>query len=110
MNVNSITLVGRIGNEPQIKTFENGNGVIEFSLATSEEYKDAEGNRKVDTDWHQIKKYVSNPNTALGTILKKGMMLGVVGKQKQDSYQNGNGEKKYISYVKASELNLPPKE
>lgn len=68
--MNKVQLIGRLGKDPEMKTFENGNQVVNFSLATSEKWKDKDGNTQEKTEWHRcsmfgkraevISKYVSS--------------------------------------------------
>jgi len=51
---NRVQLIGNIGKEPEVKTFDSGKTKASFSLATSESYTDAEGKKVTDTQWHQI--------------------------------------------------------
>jgi len=52
--VNKVTLIGRLGSDPEVKKLDNGNAVANFSLATSEKYKDKQGNKQENTEWHNI--------------------------------------------------------
>ena len=54
-SINKVTLVGNVGNDPEVKTFQNGNKVVNLSLATSERWKDKEtGEMKSNTEWHRV--------------------------------------------------------
>ena len=51
---NRVQLIGNIGKDPQVKSFDSGKTMASFSLATSENYKDQEGKKVTDTQWHQV--------------------------------------------------------
>ena len=60
--VNKVILIGRLGKDPEIKTFDNGNSIANFSLATNETYKDRNGEKQDRTDWHNIQEqFYYNP-------------------------------------------------
>ena len=67
-SINKVTLVGNVGNDPEIKTFQNGNKVVNISLATSERWKDKEtGEMKSNTEWHRVAIF----NAILADIVEK---------------------------------------
>ncbi len=97
--VNKVFLVGRLGKDPVIKHFQNDSAIAEFSLATTENYKDREGNWKEITDWHNIKL----PNKFMAEraekYLKKGSLIHVEGKIRTRSYDDKDGNKRYITEI-----------
>lgn len=97
--VNKVFLVGRLGKDPVIKHFQNDNAVAEFSIATTESYKDKEGNWKEITDWHNIK--VNNKFAAerAEKNLKKGSLVHIEGKLRTRSYDDKDGNKRYVTEV-----------
>jgi single-strand DNA-binding protein len=97
--VNKVTLLGRLGKDPVIKHFSDSNAIAEFSLATTENYKDKEGKWVEVTDWHNIKlpsKYMAE---SAEKYLKKGSLVYVEGKIKTRSYDDKDGNKKYITEI-----------
>lgn len=94
--INKVTLLGRLGKDAEVKSFDNGNSVINFSLATSEIYKDKEGNKQEQTEWHNVAYFVKNYSIA--EYLKKGSLVYVDGQIKTRSYES-NGEKRYITEI-----------
>jgi single-strand DNA-binding protein len=78
--MNIITLIGRVGKDPEVKTFESGNKIAQFSLATSEKWKDkATGEKKERTQWHQIKVQGDGLVGVIEAYVSKGDMLAVTG-------------------------------
>lgn len=81
-------LNGRIGRDPEIKRQENGSVVANFSVATEEFFSDAAGNRQKTTDWHEVSLW---GREKLSNILKKGMLINVIGKSKVNEYKKTIG-------------------
>jgi single-strand DNA-binding protein len=102
---NRVQLIGNIGKEPEVKTFESGKTKASFSLATSESYTDADGKKVTDTQWHQI---VAWGNTAnyIESYLEKGNRIAVDGKLVHRSYNDKDGATKYITEVLVNEILL----
>lgn len=102
---NRVQLIGNIGKDPQIKNFDSGKTMASFSLATSESYKDAEGKKVTDTQWHQV---VAWGNTAnyIENYLEKGNRIAVDGKLIHRSYSDKDGVTKYITEVLVNEILL----
>jgi single-strand DNA-binding protein len=102
--VNKVILVGNIGKDPELKSFENGGKILSFSLATQESWKDPKTNEKVtQTDWHNIVIRRTSLAELGDQYLKKGMKVYVEGKIRNRSYQV-NGETKYITEIFADEF------
>ena len=99
---NHVQLIGRLGNDPQIKTFDSGKKMASFSLATNEKYRNSKGEQVEDTQWHNIVVWGKKADL-VENYLKKGSEVGVQGKLVNRSYES-NGEKKYITEINMSEL------
>lgn len=97
--VNKVFLVGRLGKDPVIKHFQNDGAIAEFSLATTESYKDREGKWNEITDWHNIK--INNKFMAerAEKYLKKGSLIHVEGKIRTRSYDDKDGNKRYVTEI-----------
>lgn len=95
--INKVILVGNLGNDPNVLTFENGVKKATFSLATNETYKDKEGNRVEQTEWHNIVVWRGLAEVA-EKFLRKGSLIYLEGKIKTRSYEQ-NGIKKYITEI-----------
>ncbi len=102
---NSVRLIGRVGNEPQVKKLGNGRTVVNFSVATSEVYRDSEGNKKSETTWHRIVAW-GQPAAVAEKYLKKGSEVAVEGKLANRSWDGKDGEKHYITEVNLNSLLL----
>lgn len=102
---NRVQLIGNIGKEPEVKTFESGKTKASFSLATSESYTDADGKKVTDTQWHQI---VAWGNTAnyIESYLEKGNRIAVDGKLVHRSYNDKDDATRYITEVLVNEILL----
>ena len=93
--VNRVILLGNLGRDPEIMTFDNGVKKASFSLATSESYKNREGNRVDTTEWHNIVMWRGLAEVA-EKYLRKGNQVYIEGKIKTRSYEQ-DGIKKYVT-------------
>lgn len=98
--INNVILVGRVGKDAE--TYGADNKVAKFSLATSEKYKDKEGNLVENTEWHNIVLFGYLAETRTKWI-KKGMLISVEGKIQTTSYEK-NGEKRYQTQIIANDI------
>ena len=83
--VNKVILVGRLGKDPVLKHFSNDNAIAEFSLATDDSYKNREGQKVEQTDWHNIKIPTKKQAEIAEKYLKKGSLVFIEGKIKTRS-------------------------
>jgi len=99
-SVNKVILVGNLGNDPEIRTFQNGGRIANLSIATSESWKDkATGERKERTQWHKV--VVSN-EALVGICekyLKKGSKVYIEGQLETRKYTDKDGSEKYTTEV-----------
>ncbi len=100
---NSVNLIGNLGAKPEFKQLENSNAVARMSIATTETYKNAKGERIQDTTWHQLVAWGKTAEIA-EKYLDKGSELAVKGKLINRSYEDKDGVKKYITEVQVSEI------
>lgn len=98
---NSVQLIGRLGKDPEVKTFSNSKKAS-FSIATTDTYKNQKGEKVEDTQWHNIIIWGKLANVA-EKYLKKGQEVAVEGKLIHRVYET-NGEKKYITEVNVNDL------
>lgn len=96
--VNKVTLLGRLGKDPEVQYLDNGVSVAKFPMATSEVFKDKTGNRVEQTDWHNIVLWRGLAETA-EKYLKKGSSLYLEGKIRSRSWDDKEGNKKYITEI-----------
>ena len=102
---NRVQLIGNVGKEPQIKTFESGKTMAAFSLATSENYTDQNGKKVQDTQWHQVVAWGKSANF-VESYIDKGNRIAVDGKLVHRSYNDKDGTTKYITEVVVNEIML----
>ena len=100
---NKVQLIGHLGNNPEIITLENGTKLAKFSLATNDSYKNAQGEKVTNTEWHNL---VAWNKTAeiIEQYLEKGREIAIEGKLTNRSYETKEGEKRYVTEVVISEL------
>lgn len=97
--VNKVFLIGRLGKDPVIKHFSNDNAIAEATLATDDSYKDKQGNKVEQTDWHNLKFPYRSQAQIVEKYLKKGSLIHVEGKIKTRSYDDKDGNKRYITEI-----------
>ena len=97
-SINRIMLIGNVGKDAEIKNFPSGDMYMQFSLATSESYKDKSGQWKDVTQWHNIKILNQAKVKFLGDRVKKGTKLYIEGQVEYRSWEQG-GEKKYMTEI-----------
>jgi len=103
-SINRVELRGRIGQEPKISNI-NGSQMCKFSLATSEIYKDKNGDIKEDTTWHNVTGWLGK-NISNFSMVQKGAMVTVVGRIRNVKFSGSDGEDHRISEVVA--YNITP--
>ena len=99
---NSVQLIGRLGNDPQIRSFESGKQMATFSLATNESYYNNKGEKLNDTQWHNIVVWGKKAQV-VDDYLKKGSEIALEGKLVNRSYEK-EGEKKFVTEIIMNEL------
>jgi single-strand DNA-binding protein len=102
---NKVQLIGNVGNDPEIKTFDGGKKVVNFTLATNESYKNDKGEKVEQTEWHRISAW-GNTAEIIEKFVTKGKEIAIEGKLTHRSYDDKNGEKRYITEVVASDVLL----
>ena len=99
--INKVTLVGHVGQDPEIRRLDNGTPVGRFSLATKETYKDASGELKEQTEWHNVVVWRTLAEQT-EKVLKKGSLVYVEGKISYRKYTDKNGVERTSSDIVAS--------
>ncbi len=102
---NKVQLIGNLGSAPEIITLESGKKLAKFSLATNESYKNAQGEKVTETQWHNL---VAWNNTAeiVEKYLEKGKEIAIEGKLTSRSYDDKDGNKRYVTEIIVNELLL----
>lgn len=99
-SVNKVILVGNLGKDPEIRTFQNGGRVAHFSLATSENWKDkATGEKKEKTEWHRVSVFNEHLIGVVERFLKKGAKVYIEGQLETRKWTDKEGQEKYTTEV-----------
>lgn len=99
-SVNKVILIGNLGKDPEVRTTQGGGKIVNFSLATSESWKDkSSGERREKTEWHRVA--VFNPNLAeiAERYLRKGSKVYVEGQLQTRKWTDQNGQERYATEV-----------
>ena len=96
--VNKVILLGNLGRDPQLDYTQSGTARCRFSLATTEQYKDRDGQRQERTDWHNIVLWARQAEVA-GEYLKKGRQVYIEGRIQTRQYEDNDGNTKYITEI-----------
>lgn len=98
-SVNRVMLIGRVGADPDYHRFQGGGEMIDFSLATSESWRDRNtGERKEKTQWHKVKVTNEGLIKVVKDYVRKGMLVGVEGSIEYESWEK-DGERKYATKI-----------
>jgi len=103
--VNKVILVGNLGKDPEVRHLENGASVANFSIATSETYKDKNGDRQELTEWHNVVLWRGLAQIA-EKYLRKGSQIYVEGKLKTRSWQDKDGHTRYTTEVVGDQMTM----
>jgi len=102
---NHAQLIGNVGQEPTITNLESGKKVARFSIATNEYYKDANGEKQTDTNWHTVVAWGKTAEIVENYVVK-GKEVGITGKLKTRTYTTDDGNQRYVTEVVADEILL----
>lgn len=108
MSLNKVMLIGNIGRDPEVKTLDGNNGsqkVATFTLATSERYKDRNGNQQENTEWHNIVAW-RNLADICEKYIRKGMQVYIEGRIRTRSWQDKDGGTRYTTEIMADNLQM----
>ncbi len=105
MSVNKAILVGRLGKDPETRYMTNGEAVTNVSLATSETYKDKNGEKQERTEWHNLVFYRRLAEIA-GEYLKKGAQIYVEGRIQTRKWQDKEGKDRYTTEIVVNEMQM----
>lgn len=100
---NKVQLIGNLGMNPEIKPLEDGKKLAKFSMATNESYKNSKGEKIEETQWHNL---IAWGKTAeiIEKYVQKGDEVAVEGKLKNSSYEDKDGNKRYVTEVVVNEI------
>ncbi|HZF42899.1 MAG TPA: single-stranded DNA-binding protein [Sphingomonadaceae bacterium] len=97
--VNKVILVGNLGADPESRSFSNGGEVVNFTVATSENWKDKDGNRQEKTEWHKVAIFNENLGRVAKNYLKKGSKVYLEGQLQTRKWQDNSGQDKYTTEI-----------
>ena len=99
-SVNKVIIVGNLGRDPEVRTFQNGGKVVNLNIATSETWRDkASGERKERTEWHRVAILNENLATIAEKYLKKGSKVYLEGQLETRKWQDQSGAERYSTEV-----------
>jgi single-strand DNA-binding protein len=102
---NKVQLIGHVGNDPEIKNLDGGKKVANLTIATNDSYKNDKGEKVEQTEWHKMVAWGKTADL-IEKYVTKGLQIGIEGKLTHRSYDDKNGEKRYITEIVVNELLL----
>ena len=105
MSVNKVILVGNVGKDPEIRYLEGGTAVCTFPMATSETYRNRDGERVTTTEWHNVVLWRGLAEIA-ERYVKKGSQLFIEGKIRTRSWDDKDGNKRYTTEIIADNMQM----
>jgi single-strand DNA-binding protein len=102
---NQVHLIGHVGQDPEVKSFEGNKKLANLTIATNETYKNEKGEKVEETQWHRITAWGKTAEI-IEKYVTKGKEIAVEGKLRHRSYDDKNGDKKYVTEIVVSELLL----
>jgi len=104
-SINKVLLIGNLGQDPELKYLQSGDAVCNFSLATTESWKDRDGNPQDRTEWHNIVAFKRLAEIC-GEYLKKGKQVYIEGRIRTRTWEDQNGVKRYTTEIVANEMKM----
>lgn len=105
MALNKVLLIGNVGKDPEIRHLQGGASVATITLATSERYRDKNGETRELTEWHTIIAWRQLADLA-ENFIRKGSQIYVEGKIRSRSWDDQNGQKRYVTEIQADAIQL----
>jgi single-strand DNA-binding protein len=102
---NTVQLIGNVGNDPEIKNFDGGKKLVNFTLATNESYKNDKGEKVEETQWHRLAAWGKTAEI-IEKFVTKGKEIAIEGKLTHRTYDDKNGERRYITEVIVNDVLL----
>lgn len=103
--INKVILVGNMGNDPEVRYTPSGAAVTTISLATTESWKDKDGNKQEKTEWHRVVFFGRLAEIA-GEYLRKGSQVYIEGKLRTNKWQDKDGNDRYTTEILANEMQM----
>lgn len=105
MSINKVILVGNVGKQPEIRTTQDGKEIANFSLATSESWKDKNNEKQEKTEWHRVVVFASGLAGIVKSYVKQGSKLYIEGTLQTRKWTDKNGVEKYTTEVVLQNFN-----
>lgn len=103
--INKVILVGHLGKDPEVRYSQNGKAVANITVATSEQWKDKQGEKQEKTEWHRVV-FFGRLAEIVGEYLKKGSQVYIEGKLQTRKWQDKQGNDKYTTEIVANEMQM----
>ena len=103
--INKVILVGTVGKDPEVRYFQSGDAYTTLSIATSESWKDKQGEKQEKTEWHRVK-FTRRLAEIVGEYVKKGQQIYIEGKLETSKYTDKQGIERYSTDVIANEMQM----
>ena len=103
--LNKVMIIGHLGKDPEVTVLQTGVTVAKFSIATTENYKDKQGNKVSNTEWHNVELWEGLAKVA-EQYLKKGSLVYVEGKIKTEEYTNKEGQKARTTKIRGTSMTM----
>jgi len=97
--VNKVIILGRLGRDPEVRNFQNGGKVVNLRIATSERYKDREGNPQERTEWHSVAIFNERLGDVAEKYLRKGSEVYIEGQLETRKWQDKEGQDRYTTEI-----------
>jgi len=104
-SINKVILVGNLGGDPEVRHSQDGNKIVTFNVATSESWKDKNGERKDRTEWHRVVIFSPGLAEVAEKYLKKGSKVYVEGQLRTRKWQDSTGADRYSTEIVLSGFN-----
>ncbi len=104
-SLNRAMIIGRLGNDPDMRYLPSGEAVANLSIATSETWKDKDGNKKESTEWHRVS-FFGKIAEVCGQYLKKGGLVYVEGKIQTRKWQDKEGQDRYTTEIRGERMQM----
>lgn len=98
-SINKVILIGSLGRDPDVRTMQNGGKVVNLSVATSERWKDRDGNKQEKTEWHRVTIFNEHLCKVAENYLRKGSKLFLEGALQTRKWTDQSGQEKYTTEI-----------
>lgn len=103
--INKVILVGHLGGDPEVRYSQSGGAITMISVATTETWKDKDGEKQERTEWHRVKAF-GRLAEIMGEYLEKGRQVYIEGSLRTEKYNDKNGIEKYSTQIIADEMQM----